>query len=191
MVFHGIIFIILLVLDLAHAQNNQASVGFGLNMGKEIVKVDDEWITVFDAPTFLVPILFSTGFRIEPEVGLYQYTRNSDASDYRMNIFFMGAGLYKGRRDGKLRPYFGGRLGLSRVAYKRDYKSSNSDIDDSKKDVVIAPTAGISYFINPNFCFGGEFQLNYIIVGQWDNNDDVSETLIGSKTLIFLRYYLH
>lgn len=189
---YGILFfMVILITGVIHAQDNKARFGFGLSMGKEMVEIDNEFVTLFDAPIFSFPILFGSGFRIEPQIGFYKYTRNSDASDYRMCILFFGAGIFKGRSDGKLRPYIGGRVGLSRVAYKRDYKNTGTDSDDSRMDVVIAPTAGVSYFITPDFCFGGEFQVGYLIFGQWDDDDDVSESLFATKTVVFLRYYLN
>ena len=66
-----------------------------------------------------------------------------------------------------------------------------ADIDDSKTDLLIAPAGGVAFFIASNFCIGGEFQLNYIKIGQWDNNDDVSESAIRTKTLIFLRFFMN
>ena len=183
--------LLILVSYSAYAQEDKTRFGFGLSMGKEMVEVDDEMISVFDPPNFLLPILFGSGFFIEPEVGILRHQRNSDASNYNSTIIFLGVGFFKGRASGKLRPYLGARVGLSLISYKRDYTTTTADRKDSKTDLLIAPAGGVAFYIDPNFCIGGEFQLNYINIGQWDNNDDVSESAIRTKTLIFLRYFVN
>ena len=58
--------LIILVSGSGYAQEDKTRLGFGLSMGKEMVEVDDEMITVFDAPNFLLPILFGSDCRLYP-----------------------------------------------------------------------------------------------------------------------------
>jgi len=174
----------LMMTNLLYAQEKAARVGIGVSLGKQIFGIDDgAALTLFDFPSICIPIITSPKFRLVPEIGLYRYSRSTDGSDYSYMILSMGCGIFPMIQKGNGYIYYGGRLGLVRMSY------SNENDDDSKIDFYIGPAIGGEYFFTDHLSLGGEAQLNYTFMGQFEYDDDVSESLISSKTLIFVRWY--
>jgi hypothetical protein len=70
---------------------------------------------------------------------------------------------------------------------------SSSNTDESKTDFFIGPIAGGEYMLHKDFSLGGEIQLNYISVGHYEDATNVydrTETIISTRALIFIRWYL-
>ena len=183
-----------LMSNLLHAQEKAARFGIGVSMGKEVLGFEDGGlVTVFDFPSFYMPILISPRFRLEPEIGLWRYSGSGKNWEESYTILSLGCGIFPMTKKGKVYIYYGARFGLIRISYSAEYSwngHTESD-DDSKTDFHVSPAIGGEYFFTDHLSLGGEAQLNYIFVGQVDDDDDddVSESLIRSKTLIFVRWY--
>ena len=182
-----------LISNLLYAQEKETRLGVGVSLGKESLLIDEDAIlTLFDFPRFYIPIITSPQFRFEPEIGLYRYSRSGDDWESSYMILSLGCGIFPMTHKGKVYIYYGARLGLVRISYSSEYTwngHTESD-EDSKTDFYIGPTIGGEYFFTDHLSLGGEAQLNYTFIGQFDNgDDDVSESLISSKTLIFVRWY--
>ncbi len=175
---------LLLVAGPLDAQESATRFGIGVSLGKEFVGFEDEgMLTLFDFPSFYLPIVVSPGFRVEPEFGLWKYSASGDDWDYSMTLLVLGCGLLGVSERGNGNIYYGARLALLRISY------SDGD-DDSKTDFYIGPAVGGEYLFADHLGLGGEAQLNYVHVGQWgDDDDDESESIIRSRTLIFVRWY--
>jgi hypothetical protein len=166
-----------------HAQEPATRFGVGVSLGKEFMMIDGGQLTLFDFPSFYLPIVVSPRFRVEPEFGLWRYSGSGDNWDSSYTLLAFGCGILGVSERGKGNVYYGARLGLLRTSY------SDGD-DDSKVDFYIGPAVGGEYLFADHLGLGGEAQLNYVHVGQWDDDDDVSESIIRSRTLIFVRWYL-
>ena len=163
-------------------------------MGREILMVYDQGIvTLSDYPSFYMPIPISPGFRIEPEIGFWQHSYSSEDGrdrEYSYRVLVFGCGVFSMTNKGKVHVYYGARLGVVHIShYLDDRWNGHLDRDDSKTDLRVGPAIGGEYFFANHFSLGGETQLNYTFVGQFDDDDDVSESLIASKTLVFVRWY--
>ena len=59
-------------------------------------------------------------------------------------------------------------------------------------DFFIGPAVGAEYFFSEQFSMGMEVQLNYINVGEWDNDyggDDGDVYYLSNRTHLFFRFY--
>jgi len=84
------------------------------------------------------------------EVDYNDYT--IDDSDYKESNITLLIGIFKPTVRGKIRSYFGIRLGKQWA--KQDYDNNDDDVENEK--LIIAPTVGAEYYISDNFSFGGE-----------------------------------
>jgi len=71
------------------------------------------------------------------------------------------------------------------------FKSPLDEWDRSKIDFYIGPALGAEYLFTKRFSLGGEIQLNFISIGQWDGDlsAENSESVVRTKPLIFVRWY--
>ncbi len=187
-------FIMLLVMtsfflsNFLHAQEERSRIGFGVSLGKEIIVGAGEvmQLTLFDFPSFYLPINLSSNFRFEPEIGYYRYSASDGDWNDSYNIFKIGCGIFYITRKGKVDIYCGARLGLISTSYS--YESQWGDEEDSKTDFYVGPAIGGEYFFTKHLSLGGEIQFNYISMGQWDDEEG-SASVIRTKPLIFVRWY--
>lgn len=183
----------LLSFNLLYAQEEKTRVGFGVSIGKETMIIEEGTaFTLFDFPSFYMPILISRQFRLEPWIGLYRYSRTVEDRKNSYMLFSLGCGIFSMKDKGKVDIYYGARFGLVHISYSYKYSSNdyNEDDEDSKTDFYIGPAIGGEYFFTDHLSLGGEAQLSYAFIDQLGHNDkDVSESLISSKTLIFVRWY--
>ena len=68
---------------------------------------------------------------------------------------------------------------------------SSSSTDRSKTDFYIGPAIGGEYMFSDNFSLGGEIQVNYIKLGNFDEDSDASTSLVSTRGKIILRWYVN
>lgn len=186
-------FIMLLVVtsfylsNFLHAQEERSRIGIGVSIGKEVLPTDGMQLTLFDFPSFYLPISLSSNFRFEPEIGYYRYSGSDEDWKESASILSIGCGIFLMTRKGKVDIYYGARLGL--ISTSHSYEYPWSDGEESKTDFYVGPAIGGEYFFNKHLTLGGEIQFNYISMGQWDDGEG-SESVIRTKPLIFVRWYL-
>jgi hypothetical protein len=88
--------------------------------------------------------------------------------------------------------YYGIDLGviLTSVSNESSYLGSTETSDLSKTDFYIGPAIGGEYMFSNNFSLGGEIQVNYISIGNFDDNSDDSTSAISTRGKIILRWYV-
>ena len=169
------------------SQEEKTRIGLGVSLGKDIRRgYDGELLTSFDAPSYYIPILISNSFRIEPEIGIYRYSITLNEGDRSYTVLSVACGIFPVSHKGKVDIYYGGRIGL--VYSSETYQYPQNESDQSKYDLQLSPAIGGEYFFTDHLSLGGELQLNLLFPDQW-NGDDISEMIIKSKTLIFVRFY--
>ena len=169
------------------SQEKRSRIGFGVSLGKEIINIPNEALTLLDFPSFYLPIRISPNFRLEPEIGYYRYSRSDEDWKGSYSILSIGCGIFRMTRKGNVDIYYGARLGL--ISSSNSYESSWSDGKESKTDFYVGPAFGGEYFFTQHLTLGGEIQFNYIFMGQWDGGEG-SESVMRTKPLIFVRWYL-
>ncbi len=169
--------------------------GIGVTLGRNLALFDDEGEAFFlpaGLSNFYFPVLMPQGFRLEPEFGYWRYSYSSENgfeySRSYSNLRF-GLGVFPMRQTDKVVLYYGLRLGLIFTSWSEE--SNGDKEDDSRTDFSIGPALGGEYFFSDHLSLGGEAQLNYIFVGQWDYDDDIdrSESIISNRALLFVRWY--
>lgn len=191
------IFILLLVTLLLasyqlQAQDRKSLIGIGISMGKEIISSNGSVLTLFDFPSIYVPIIISSKFRLEPGIGFYRYSGSGTNWEESTTILSLSFGIFAVTRKDKVDIYYGVRNGLICTwDYDRYDWNGVERYERSKTDYYVGPAMGGEYFFSKHFSLGGEVQLNYVFIGQWDGGDGGgTEGGIRTKTLIFVRWYL-
>lgn len=183
-----------LVPNLVYAQEKGTRLGVGLSMANEVLSIHEQlYLDMFDYPSFYMPILISQRFKIEPEAGLWRYSysfEDGGKEKRSISVISLGFGIFPMTNKGKVYIYYGARFRLVRFleSYEQTW-NGHTDSDDSKTDIYFGPAIGGEYFFTDHFTLGGEVQLNFTSIGQFDDEKDASESLITSKTLIFVRWY--
>ena len=174
------------------ADDGARRVGLGVSLGKEIIPAEEDWVlSLFDFPSFYVPVAVSPRFRLEPEIGLYRHSYSEDDSDYSNTILRFGCGAFAVRDKGKADIYYGARLGLERSSYSHEWTwdGQREEIKRSRTDLGIAPTFGGEYFLSEHLSFGGEAQVGLSLLVKEDVEEDVSSSDMGTSTRLFVRWY--
>jgi len=102
----------------------------------------------------------SDSLLIEPLIMYSSSSTEVDYDDYSIDDydisgsdFTLLVGIFKPTNSGKIRSYYGIRIGKS---WSKN-EDSRPGYDDYESDyLVIAPTVGAEYYISDNFSFGGE-----------------------------------
>jgi hypothetical protein len=173
-------------------------IGFGAALGKEIFPQEEMPLTLLDFPSFYIPIIVAPSFRIEPHFGIVKYSGSDTDWEESYTVMDFGVGLFFLRWYGMVDLYFGARIGMMRYSYSEEYTwdTTTETYDGSRSDLYLAPAFGGEYFFTPHLSLGGEIQFNYVMIGDWDeengsdSDEDVNESLIKTKTLFFIRWYL-
>ena len=175
--------------------------GFGVSLSKDLSVYSSRVgeLEIETLPIDLANISFiikGTFFRIEPSVGYHT-----------MSIEFSNAGITYERSSSNTRLgavvafnnepiesmnlYYG--IGFGFILDNASFTSTDTDEsqDDSKTDFFIGPAVGGEYMFNRYFSLGGEVNLNYISIGNYEYDGDISTWAISTRGLIFLRWYVN
>jgi len=121
---------------------------------------------------------------IEPLIMYSSSSTEVDYDDYSQDDyetsesdFTLLVGIFKPTNSGKIRSYYGIRIGKS----WSKYEISTPGSDDVESDyLVIAPTAGAEYYISDNFSFGGEAM--YFMATREEEDEGYYSTGTGKTT---------
>ena len=110
---------------------------------------------------------------------------NYDDSEYSESDLTLLIGILKPTVKGKMRSYFGIRLG--KEWYEEDYEDNDNDVEIEY--LIIAPTVGAEYFISDNFSFGGEGM--YTMLKREDDEDNYKRTIKQNMLIprFIVRFY--
>jgi len=107
-----------------------------------------------------------------------------DDSKYTESDLTLLIGILKPTVRGKIRSYFGIRLGKQFT--EKDY--DNNDLDEENEYLIIAPTIGAEYYISDNFSFGGEGM--YSMVFKEEEGEEYASSNGGGVTIISKQHML-
>jgi|GEM_PF-852069 len=176
-----------LLSTLAFSRENSPSIGLGVSLGKEFVPTYayqssrhyyNLGMPSVDFPSIYIPITVSRSFRIEPEIGFWNYSTLSGTSEYRYWILRIGLGMFLLRGKERTGYYYGIRSSVN-------LNSEPAGAGSGKTDFFIGPALGGEYLFSKHFSLGGEAQLNF--VSYYTNMN--SESSLSTKTVLFLRWY--
>ncbi len=163
-------------------------IGIGVSIGNDLALGNGEFVFLpLGLGNFYIPILVSPKLRLEPEFGLFRSSSSNDNFETTLTNFRFGLGIFPLIQKDKANLYYGLRVGI--ILTSSSFKFDDIDDSESKTDFYIGPAVGGEYFFNDHISLGGEVQLNYISIGQEDDDSDVSESVIVTRTLVFIRWY--
>ncbi len=191
----GLVFII--VMETNAQETAKIRTGFGVTFGKELFLFDEG-----DASGLTLPFDFAnvsvvirgTKFRLEPRLGYFRFSRSSSTSfgsgKFTFSNWRLGALVAANKIKGSTNYYYGANLGLIFTSQSSNF-GSDSD-SESKTDFFIGPAIGGEHMFSENFSLGGEIQVNYISMGEFNGESsiDVSQTAISTRGMIVVRWYL-
>jgi len=129
---------------------------------------------------------------IEP---LIRYSSSSEEIDYdnygildeeeSSSDFTLLLGIFKPTEIGKIRSYYGIRVGKTWSKYENNLSNSKEESDI----LIIAPTVGAEYFVSDNFSFGGEAM--YTMITDEEEYDGFTTTTKVSVLIpkLIVRFY--
>ncbi|MFC2094796.1 outer membrane beta-barrel protein [Bacteroidota bacterium] len=211
--------LLLLFVVSANAQDDRTRLGFGVGVGISTVPMgdgDDMDLSSLSAPVSFHNFTFiirGKSFRIEPNFGFFSYSQETDAEDenedtYKEEIsssnFRVGAVLAYATAIGSTNLYYGLNIGIISSSASIDqkwtgtYTPDNTSEKGSKTDFAIGGAIGGEYMFSDNFSLGGEIQINYITVGQFDwelpehiTKNDITTSIISTNAIVMLRWYVN
>lgn len=139
------------------------------------------------AAAIYVPIDFGS-FRIEPEFGLRRFSSEQGDVEASETSIILGTGVFaEGATVANTVIYYGGRVGIAR--YSESIETPAGDNDESVTDLFLGPAVGAEYYFSERFSLGGEAQLMFTAIGQEDDDDDGSASLLQTGAILFVRWY--
>ena len=187
--------LLLLFVISAKAQDDPVRIGFGVGFGQGFSFFGGEELSVITLPIDFADfsvIIRGKNFRFEPTLGYFNFSSTSSSgSESKFSNFRLGTVLAYATAIASLNVYYGIDIGviLSSESFNSSSPGSTST-DNSKTDFFIGPAIGGEYMFSDNFSLGGEIQINYISVGNFDDDSDASTTGVSSRGKIILRWYV-
>lgn len=194
--------LILTIFSLAQTEDSNVQVGFGVSLSKELsMFIQSEQLEIMTLPVDLANftvIIKGKNFRFEPSLGFF--TTSSDYSNAGYNSESstsntrLGAVLaYNNSSIVSMNFYYGVDFGVILTNYSHSSSTSTESTDESKTDFFIGPAVGGEYMFNKHFSLGGEINLNYISVGEFDGDSEGESSIwaISTRGVIYLRWYVN
>jgi Outer membrane protein beta-barrel domain len=172
--------------------------GVGVTFGKEYSLTNNSQVIYY--PISITNIYFtidiSPVLRIEPEFGIFrthsEYDQQSDITfeTTSYNIRY-GVGIFYKQNYEDTKILIGGRIGTIHNRSSSEFSSNFGDDKDesTSDDFYLGFATGGEYMLSDHISIGGEAQLNYIILGSENNNDDYYQSILATRTLVILRFY--
>ena len=73
---------------------------------------------------------------------------------------------------------------------KESFEFNGDGESNSKTDFRIGPVAGGEYYFADQFSLGAEIQVNYLSIGDFNDDSDVSRSLISTKPVLYIRWFI-
>ena len=147
--------------------------------------------------SFYVPINIGDKFKIEPELGYWRVKQKASGdginAEQTLTQWRLAAGLlYMFPQKASLTPYIGPRVGI--VKSSRTQKFDTSEDKVSQTDFFLGLALGGEYYFSSHFTLGGEFQFNYISIGEPDvegvpSTVEFDTDFFSTNGLVFIRWY--
>lgn len=134
-------------------------------------------------PTLYVPFTIRA-FRFEPSLGFSRVAVSFGDDSNSATTLRLGAGFFYHRRMEDDAWYIGARAGLVRTGLFDSFDEDNP----SRVDYFLAPALGGEHYFG-KLSVGVEGQVQYVWVGNANENGDVSTSIFQTRALFFLRYH--
>ncbi len=175
-----------------NAQDNRMRIGFGVGFSKEasvIIGDESSLALPIDLANFTF-VVRGKSFRFEPNIGFFNLSATTTGYmgtevDASLSNYRLGAVIAYANAIASMNLYYGINIGVILSSISVDSDS------ESKTDFFVGPAIGGEYMFSDNFSLGGEIQINYIKIGNFDDDSDDSMSIISSRGMIILRWYVN
>lgn len=168
-------------------------VGLGIGLSNASLGASDlSFVETILSPTSIyVPITFA-GFRLEPEIGYFRLSADNGEAESTTSLFQLGTGVFAIQSAGDNLLYFGGRVGITRQSTSFDFSGDfpGGNEESSVTNFFVGPAVGAEHFFGDRFSLGGEAQVIYTSLGDDDEGDDSSASLLRTRGIFFVRWHL-
>lgn len=158
--------ILLLMPNLLQTEERKNRIGIGIG-------VANLW-RLYES-TFIIPIHFSPGFKIEPEFSLYMRSNSAFILDDASTSLTLGCGFFAKTNKEKTSIYYGARTGI--IYYSIE----------GNTDLYVGPAIGGEHYFSEHLSLGVEVQLIYTFFNLF--NGDFTPSELRTKTFLFARFY--
>lgn len=193
----------LTILSFPQDEDNDIQFGFGVSLSSEysvynFSSYQEEWqiqTLPVDMANFSV-IIKGSFFRFEPSVGYFTMSSDYSGVGYTFersssNIRLGAVVAFNNDPIESVDFYYGVGFGFIFSSFSYTSISSTESIDESKTDFFIGPAVGGEYMFNKHFSLGGEINLNYISIGDYDSEGASSGWAVSTRGQIFIRWYVN
>lgn len=193
----------LTILSFPQEEGNGIQFGFGVSLSSELsmynVYGGYEESQIETLPINMANfsmIIKGSFFRFEPSLGYFTMSSDYSGGGYTFersssNIRLGAVIAFNNDPIESVNFYYGVDFGFILSSKSRTSNISNESTDESKTDFFIGPAVGGEYMFNKHFSLGGEINLNYISIGNYDSEGESSSWAISTRGLIFLRWYIN
>ena len=192
--------LLLLFIISAKAQDDPVRIGFGVGFGQGFSFFGGEELSVITLPIDFADfsvIIRGKNFRFEPTLGYFSSSSSSTTSEYTSESSSsnvrLGTVLAYATAIASMNLYYGIDFGviLSSESSESTFPFGSESRDESKTDFFIGPVVGGEYMFSDNFSLGGEIQINYISIGNFNDDSNASTSAFSSRGKIILRWYVN
>lgn len=160
----------------AVAQEADGSFGIGIGI-QPFSLIDDGSVLAVTAPSIYVPVMVTENVMLEPSLGLMRVsseeTDGTNTFSTSRSIWRLGLGVLLTMPFGdEGRGYFGPRVGLYRLSESQE--SGSFDQSEKRLNLSLAGVTGAEFFLADRFSLGGEAGLEYVHMGQPDQEPEPS-----------------
>ena len=180
--------VVMLALLAPRAQAQDGTrVGLGLGVSGGDFGFDLLEIATMVPTAIYVPIHFGN-IRVEPELGFVRVNTEEGEFSQSFSILQIGTGIFAARDQGATDLYFGGRVGITRSS--QEVEIGDEDEDESSTNFFIGPAVGAEHNFSDRFSLGGEAQILFTSIGNVDEDDESDTSVLRTRTVFFVRWYL-
>lgn len=135
-------------------------------------------------------------FRVEPSFGYFttstDYSYQGSSTESSTSNIRLGAVIaFNDDHIESMNLYYGIDIGLILSSHSYISSISTESTERSKTDFFVGPAVGGEYLFIKHFSLGGEINLNYISIGQYDSENDISAWAMSTRGMIYLRWYVN
>ena len=193
----------LTILLFPQEEENYVQFGFGVSLSNEYYVYNfygyGESLQIETLPVDMANIsmvIKDNYFRVEPSLGYYTYSRDYSEGGYSgnrstTNIRIGSVIAFNNVNIESMNFYYGVDLGLVLCSSSYNSNISSESTDRSKTAFFVGPAFGGEYMFIKYFSLGGEINLNYIYIGQYDSGNGTSEWAMSTRGVIYLRWYVN
>lgn len=181
----------LTILLFPQEEENYVQFGFGVSLSSEYYMYNNygygENLPVEALPinnmTNISMILKDNYFRIQTSLGYYRKSTEYSGGDGRAtsNVRIGLDMAFNNINIESMNLYYGVDLALVIINSR----------GNSKTDFYVGPAFGGEYMFIKYFSLGGEINLNYIYIGQYNSSSGATEWAISTRGIIYLRWYVN